>query len=513
MKSQQIVSNLCKANSRSRCAVLLLTLCVVVLGLLGLLVPSRAYAAETNDRQNDTSASYTDTSGGDTPLFEGEGSEELEHMATLISGTKVRTRVVRVVSDNEIDIGDGTYTMMEHTQTLEVKVLDGTYKGRTLRVIYDLSDAWGGGNEPEAAKVGDMLICQFSTDETGLIKGEVVQFGRHGSLLVLSIIFLVLLTLFGGKRGLRSIAALVVTCVGLIFVMIPAMVNGMNAVLAAILACIFAVGTTLLVMYGFTIKTLAAALGAWGGLIMAGVITAIMNATMNMTGLVDDESMYLAQSVGNGTIDLRGILFAAILIGVLGGTIDVGISIASALDELGGKADNITGVEMMKSGISIGIDIMGASLNTLILSYVGGSIHLLMLFYTYDNPMLMVINDEMIACELLRSLAGSCGLLLTVPITSFVAAAMMCKGNFGKLTPDCFQTVVMYKRAKAKLEKLLDRLDGGDMATENTDKSERIVREEEELSPDNLYEKAQKHREQLENSDADDLSGFFGGED
>lgn len=469
---------LSKRLRKSKRELTLPVLAVLVLSLLLFCLPGKAlastsqedfdayYADESYEGEDDVYYDYYSYHDRDADLGELSGTDfELvtedndlidSPAADADSGSKgtpkVRCRVVEVMSEESGSYATGSGEIDDHIQKLKVKVKEGKYKGLILNATYNLSDAWGGGNAPKPAKVGNLVICQFVEDDYGQIRGEVVQFGRENSLLFLAILFLVLLTLFGGKRGLRSIIALVVTCVGLVCVMIPAMVHGMNAVLAAICAGIFAVAVTLTIIYGFTVKTVAAALGAWGGLIMAGIITAIMNATMHMTGLVDDESMYLAQSVGDGSIDLRGILFAAILIGTLGGTIDVGISIASALDELREKAGaNITGVEMMKSGISIGIDIMGASLNTLILSYVGSSIHLLMLFYTYDNPFVLVINDEMIACELLRSLAGSIGLLLTVPITSFVSAVMMNRGNFGKLDADCFQSVVLFKRLKKRV--------------------------------------------------------------
>ncbi|MBQ4313740.1 MAG: YibE/F family protein, partial [Clostridia bacterium] len=148
----------------------------------------------------------------------------------------------------------------------------------------------------------------------------------------------------------------------------------------------------------------------------------------------------------------------------------------------------ITGAEMMMSGINIGIDIMGASLNTLILAYVGSSMHLLMLFYTYNNPMVMIINDEMIACELLRALAGSCGLLLTVPITSFVSAAMMSKGKFGKLTPDCFATFVAVKKVFTAVKKFFTR------------PAEQYAVAEAAKEPENLYQNAVKHRIDMEDS-------------
>lgn len=433
------------------------------------------------------------SSGEGDYTFEGQEGAELEQMAATIGGTNVRTKVIEIVGDTVNEIDGGGYTIESHVQTLKVLVLSGEHKGETATVTYDLSDAWGGGNEPDPAKVGDMVVAQVDYNFLGELEGVVTQYGRQRTMIWLGILFLVLLAFFGGRRGIRSIIALLVTCAGLIFIMIPAMNRGFSPVWAAVLASIFAITVTLTIVYGFTMKTLAAAMGAVGGIVAGGIIIAIMNVTMNMTGLVDDESMYLAQSVGDGTINLRGILFAAIVISVLGGTIDVSISIASALDELGEKAENITGAEMMKSGINIGVDIMGASLNTLILSYVGGSIHLLMLFNTYNNPMVMIINDEMIACEIMRALAGGFGLLLTVPITSFVAAVLMCKGGFGKLTPDCVASYVVLKRILSKFRKKEKKVPAA-VAAGNAPQTD---------MPENLYARVRDHMQDMDDDDFD----------
>lgn len=427
-----------------------------------------------------------------------ESIDENQYVTQTVEAETVRAKVVEIVDkvDDQIDMGGYYYTYSY--QLVRLLVLEGPYSGQEMLAKFDTADTWGGGNAPRDLEKGDYVYAQFTTDNSGSITGTVVQFERSKALMWLGIIFLLALVFFGGKRGLRSIIALVITCIGLIFVMVPAMTNGMDPVLAAILGSLFSISVTLVIIYGFSIKTLASALGSAGGVIAAGILTAIMNSVMKMTGLVDEESMYLAQSVGDGRIDLRGILLAAILISVLGGSMDVGISIASALDELKANAPNITGAELMKSGINIGIDIMGASLNTLILAYVGGSIHLLMLFSTYDYSMVMIINDEMIASQLLQALTGSMGLLLTVPISSFVAALLMCKGNFGTLSPDCFVGVALCRRVIEKAKKLLSK--------HSTNKVSRQAQEEE--IPENLYAAVQRHMENLEQVDAD----YFGGD-
>ena len=119
-------------------------------------------------------------------------------------------------------------------------------------------------------------------------------------------------------------------------------------------------------------------------------------------------------------IDLRGVIFAAIVIGALGATMDVAMSIASSLDEILYHKPDIRDWELMRSGLNIGRDIMGTMANTLVLAYVGSSLHMILLLLAYNNDIGSIINRETIAVELLQSVAGSIGILLTVPSTAAV---------------------------------------------------------------------------------------------
>jgi len=445
---------------------------------------------------NEDTGDYYEAQG--EPSASAQFTEEESHKSTDETATEeiCNVRVLEIVSDQTKSDG---YDGLSRTQLLKVKVLDGRYEGRTLVMKYEMSNTMGNGAISEPAVVGDKLIGYFTEDEaTGEISGIVTDYARTEKLILLAVIFVILLLLMGGMKGMRSLLALVITCLACIFIMIPAIISGLNPIVAAILAGIVAIAVTLIIVYGFTMKTLAAAVGAFAGVLVAGVLTAIMNKAMNMTGIVDCDSIDLA-IINLPSLDLSDVLFATIVISALGGTIDVGISIASALAELKEKAPKIKGAELFKSGINIGIDIMGASLNTLILSYVGGSLTVLLIvtYYSSLNNMTTLMNDEMIASELLQALVGSMGLLCTVPITSLVAALMMCgKGNFGKLTLDCFPPV---EKFCGFIKKSYGSIKGkiSEISAENAKLEE----------PENLYEAAVRRSRELYRNAAEDASG------
>ena len=157
-------------------------------------------------------------------------------------------------------------------------------------------------------------------------------------------------------------------------------------------------------------------------MLIAGLLTAAMNAIMNITGLVDEQAMYLNDLAGGLTIDLRAVIFAAIIIGATGAVMDVAISIASSLYELNDQLENPTFRTLLRSGFTIGRDMMGTMANTLVLAYIGSSLATVVLIVAYNASLTSIFNKEMIVVEVEQALVGSFGILSAIPLTSLLAA-------------------------------------------------------------------------------------------
>ena len=149
-----------------------------------------------------------------------------------------------------------------------------------------------------------------------------------------------------------------------------------------------------------------------------------MDVFLNMTGLIEEESIYLVQLYPDDPINLKAIIFAMIIVGAVGAVMDVSMSISSSLFELKTKSPDIKPSELMKSGFTIGRDMLGTMANTLVLAYIGSSLTSVLLLVSYNANLGQVINKEMIIAEILQALAGSMGMLLTLPLTSAVCAAI-----------------------------------------------------------------------------------------
>ena len=191
-----------------------------------------------------------------------------------------------------------------------------------------------------------------------------------------------------------------------------------------VLICLYIIGITLALVSGFSRKSLASALGCSGGVLVAGLMTFLCSHTMKLTGFLDDDSLYVYLMNPDQPIDLKAIIFAANIIGALGATMDVAMSLSSSLHELSEQASNISFTEMFRSGIRIGQDIMGTMANTLVLAYIGSSLSTVLLFVSYQASLLQLLNRELIIVELLQALSGSIGILFTIPISSFVSSVL-----------------------------------------------------------------------------------------
>ena len=137
-----------------------------------------------------------------------------------------------------------------------------------------------------------------------------------------------------------------------------------------------------------------------------------------MTGVLDSEWLYLYNLHPEDPIDLKAVIFAMIIVGALGAVMDVAMSIASSLCEINEKSPDLPARELIKSGFSIGRDIMGTMANTLVLAYIGSSLCCMLLMVIYSNNVGQIINREQIAVEILQALSGSIGILAALPLTA-----------------------------------------------------------------------------------------------
>ena len=248
------------------------------------------------------------------------------------------------------------------------------------------------------------------------------NYDRIEQIFWLSLIFIGLIVVFGGKKGLRTVLSLALTCFAIFFVFLPCILAGFNIYASTIIICIYIIVVSYILTGGINRKSLAAAIGCSGGVAFSGVIYVIMERIMKLTGYYNDQTSLLKQTFTQCPLDLKAIVFAMVTVGALGATMDVAMSIASSLEEVQKSKSNMKKFEIIQSGFNIGKDIMGTMTNTLILAYVGSSLIMVLIYAASNYPILQLLNNEEIIVEILQSLIGSLGMLFTIPFTTVIAA-------------------------------------------------------------------------------------------
>lgn len=315
----------------------------------------------------------------------------------------------------------------ENRQRVTVKVRSGELKGQVFTLEHLSSGGMVGSRM--ILKKGDSVILYVeqnpspaeSPDGSPLV--HIDDYYRGTPLLWLTLLFAAVLVAVGGKKGLRSLIGLVITILAIFFVLFPLILKGFPPLIASVLVSGAVSLLVFLIIGGRTTKSLSAALGTLIGVAIAGGLATAVGAIIHLTGLSSEESKILLYSL-NLKADFSGILFSGILIGALGAVMDVGMSIASTIDEVGRVHPEATVRDLFNAGMNVGRDVMGTMSNTLILAYAGSALPLLLLFAAGNIPLIKALNMELVAEEIVRALAGSIGLILCVPATALVAATL-----------------------------------------------------------------------------------------
>ena len=344
-------------------------------------------------------------------------AEYYDTQLNLPKNQVVKARVIEIVYDDLAESRPDVPIESDFRyQHLKIEILTGKHKGEvyTVRNTIELAIPYR-----LIFRLHEKMILQVDEDEeTGkIINLKIYERARDTKVYALIVIFAAALIIVGKKNGLKALITLGIT-VDLIFgIFLPCIIRGFNPILLALAVCSSATVITLLIISGNNKKTYTAIIGTIGGVIIAGIFAFIAGKILMLTGLGNEDAQMLAFIPQHRRIDYQGLLFAGIMIGALGAVMDVAMSISSAMWEIISVSPDISKKQLIKSGMNIGRDIIGSMSNTLILAYVSTSIPVLLLFILFSNGFTEIINLELLAFEVLRAVAGSIGLICTIPIT------------------------------------------------------------------------------------------------
>lgn len=340
--------------------------------------------------------------------------------------TAARKRMFAVAEVTDIledtaEVQDWTEGRRIGQQELEIEVLTGPWKGAVLETpnyltIYTNVDA----------RVGTRIIVRLDADEQGQpYVLSIPNYNRVPMLLGLMAIFAGLLVLIGRRKGVMALIGLVYTLACLWFILVPMILRGADPVLVTVVIVALTTAASLLLLTGLSRKTLCATLGCVGGVAAAGLFAAAAGTISPINGFNLPEAEELVLRAADQGLQISGLFVSGILVASLGAVMDVAMSIASACWELRQVDPKLPRTALFRSGMNIGRDAMGTMANTLILAFAGSSLNTLLLCQVYDYPLIQIFNADAIAVEMIRGVAGSIGILLTVPLVALLSARLM----------------------------------------------------------------------------------------
>ena len=340
------------------------------------------------------------------------------------TAARKRTFAVAEVTDvleDTAEVQDWTEGRRIGQQELEIEVLTGPWKGAVLETpnyltIYTNVDA----------RVGTRIIVRLDADEQGQpYVLSIPNYNRVPMLLGLMAVFAGLLVLIGRRKGVMALIGLVYTLACLWFILVPMILRGADPVLVTVVIVALTTAASLLLLTGLSRKTLCATLGCVGGVAAAGLFAAAAGTISPINGFNLPEAEELVLRAADQGLQISGLFVSGILVASLGAVMDVAMSIASACWELRQVDPKLPRTALFRSGMNIGRDAMGTMANTLILAFAGSSLNTLLLCQVYDYPLIQIFNADAIAVEMIRGVAGSIGILLTVPLVALLAARFM----------------------------------------------------------------------------------------
>ncbi len=327
-----------------------------------------------------------------------------------------RAKVIEIIKEEKsVILGEIGKSLEILNQTLSLEIISGEEKGKIITSE----------NDYIKLKNGDVVFIEKTLTDSGEIY-TVKERDRQSPIALLLFIFAAAIIIFGGKQGIRSILSLVGGFLVIIYLLLPMLTRGYSPILVSVSVATIILFFAIYFTHGFNKESTVAFLGTIIAVIFTGLLAYFSVYIMQLTGFETEEATFL--NLGSTIkLNFHGLLLGGILIGVLGILDDIAITQAAIVNEIYNSAGHLTSKEVYKKAMRVGRDHVSALVNTLVLAYAGASLPLLLLISNYDYPLRFVVSQELFATEIVRTIVGSIGLVLTVPITTLLAVYLLKK--------------------------------------------------------------------------------------
>lgn len=366
---------------------------------------------------------FSNACAQDIQSIEGSDNSISNMSLTQGSGDLAKTEtfeaeVVKILDQRKKIDNDG---FVVEQQNLELLGLYGKWKEKKI-IFEGISDVEV--VDAGVYKVGDKVLVQRSVDDTGKEKYYVTDFVRRGYLYFLVTIFCLVILIIGKKKGFKSLLSLIISFFIIIKYVLPKILDGGNPLVAGLIGSFLILTVMIYLTEGWGRKSHLAITSVFISLAITLALSVIFTKLTKLSGLTQEEAVFLIGQ-SKQAINFQGLLLAGMLIGAVGVLDDVIVAQIEAVKQIKIINPYMSKIEVFKSAFIIGNTHLGTMVNTLFLTYAGASLPLLLLFVVHQEPFLslsQVLNNEVIATEIVRTFTGSIGVALSMPIATFLGA-------------------------------------------------------------------------------------------
>ncbi|MFF9770185.1 YibE/F family protein [Streptomyces sp. NPDC014636] len=358
----------------------------------------------------------------------GVGFDRQTQQATVSRVVEVSCKSVNasgVPPTGDTSTAEGTSAQQQADGTCKkatVRVDTGKDKGRTFTEIVQP-------DQTRQLHEGEKVVVAYEPSAPKELQYSVTDVNRKFPMALLAGIFAVAVVVVGRLRGVMALVALAVSFLVLTFFILPAILEGANPLLVAVVGSSAIMLIALYMCHGLSARTSVAVLGTLISLSLIGVLGSLFIGWAALTGNTDDNTGLIHGLYPS--IDMSGVLLAGVIIGSLGVLDDVTVTQTSAVWELHEANPSMGWRGLYRAGIRIGRDHIASVVNTLVLAYAGAALPLLLLFSIAQSSVGTVANSELVAEEIVRTLVGSIGLVASVPVTTALAALVVSADRAG----------------------------------------------------------------------------------
>lgn len=297
-------------------------------------------------------------------------------------------------------------------QKIIVDVTRGTLQNKQIKV--ENSDI------NKTYSVNDNVTIIGTQNQDGQIRYFIEDDLRVDKIAILFFIFLAVVIAVSKKAGIASVVGMTYSFIIILKVMLPLILSGISPIVASLIAVIIITPVTFVLSHGYNKKTAVALIGTFISLMITTALAMIFINGTKLSGFGTEEAYFIKLAATE--INVQGLLLAGIIIGTLGILDDATVTQAGIVYQLKSSIRNLTIKESYKKAMEIGHDHIASTVNTLILVYTGASISLFLLFVNSNRAFRQVLNNQIIAEEIVAMLVSSIGLIVSIPITTSLAA-------------------------------------------------------------------------------------------